>query len=171
MPGVLVYGKTTRALRDTLVPLGWLSRNGKNYCRVVHPTGAYSIVVASGDAFTGRADENPTTRSDKGPLTVRAVARNQASFAEVAEDPAEWIRAGVLPEFTWILLHYFDNGDGEIRAELALPAGMSHDGHVSEWRERIIIGSIPFTPNPAISDDGDDDEGDGDGEIVVERRA
>ena len=169
LAGYITYGKATRGLRDNLVPLGWLSRDSKNYCRVVHPTGAFAIVVAGGDAFTGRADENPTTRSNKGPLTLEAVAQNQRSFAELASDPTEWVRAGVNPQFTWFLLHYIDNAVGEIRAELSLPAAMSHDGHVSAWRERSILETIPFTPIPFVDEEDQDDEGDTD--INVERRA
>jgi hypothetical protein len=33
---------------------------------------------------------------------------------------------------------------GEIRLELSRPSDISKDGRISEWSERIILGSIPF---------------------------
>ncbi len=40
---------------------------------------------------------------------------------------------------TWFLLHYWDEDADEIRVELSLPAEMTPDGFVIQWRERIIL--------------------------------
>lgn len=45
---------------------------------------------------------------------------------------------------TWVLLHYTDYQLGEIRMELSRPTAIGSDDKISEWSERIILGSIPL---------------------------
>jgi hypothetical protein len=46
---------------------------------------------------------------------------------------------------TWLLLFFAD--EKELRAaELSLPVNMDCEGHVSTWRERIILPALPTDP-------------------------
>ena len=133
--GMVVWGKTTRKLRELLKPYEWRPENHDSYSTTVHPSGRWAIAVAAGDWRTGLEDETPETRSKKGAATKTAIAQNQMRFVQI--DPAfDDVESG---RDTWILLHYFDFQSGETRAELSLPQGMSTDEHVSAWRERIIL--------------------------------
>src|SRR5207249_4791227 len=47
---------------------------------------------------------------------------------------------------TWIMLIH--RAEGELRCELSLPVSVGDDGRVNQWRERILLRSIPFDPVP-----------------------
>ena len=148
--GIIAWGKTVRALRDSLVPQGWSAENRQNYALTVHPDGAWVIAVAAGNEQTGLSRGFPETRAPKGPLTSIAVSANnrQLSFAEVDEawDPTRQ---------TWLLLYYFDEDRDQVRIELSLPVGMNADRYVNKWRERIIL---PIEePDIQVAEDDDDD--------------
>ena len=53
-------------------------------------------------------------------------------------------QGGVDDNQTWVLLHHTDYQLGEIRMELSRPTAIGSDGKISEWSERIILGSIPL---------------------------
>ena len=136
------WGETVKALREQLAPTGWIRDDEKNYSRVIHPNGCLAIAVATGDEATGIASSIPTTSSPKGSSTADALRVNQSQA---------WL-PGMEPEAeknqptTWILLvHYAHN---EIRCELSLPVKLGRDGRISEWRERILLKSIPLDSEP-----------------------
>jgi hypothetical protein len=161
--GFLLWDKGMRGLRDGLVPSGWKPVTEDNYPTVQHPGGQWAISVSGGNAQTGRADANPSTRTDKGRATAMAIAQNQASF---------WnYRPELQPprKLTWLLLIHVDEVNDEVRAELSLPAGMDDDQRVSWWEERIILNSIPYGPSP-LRLRGDDDRDGGELDINVTRR-
>ncbi len=133
--GMVVWGKTTRKLRELLKPYEWRPENHESYSTTVHPSGRWAIAVAAGDWRTGLENETPETRSKKGAATKTAIAHNQMRFGQF--DPA-WDDAKSGKD-TWLLLHYFDFQSGETRAELSLPQGMSIAEHVSAWRKRLIL--------------------------------
>src|SRR5690606_38109111 len=98
--------------------------------------------VASGDETTGVWYLQPTNRSKKGRNTVEAVEANQQlQLFDLL--PIEQ-QGGVDDNQTWMLLHHTDYQLGEIRMELSRPTAIGSDGKVSEWSERIILGSIPL---------------------------
>ena len=133
--GMVVWGKTTRRLRELLKPHRWRPENQESYSTTVHPTGRWAVAVAAGDWRTGLEDETPETRSKKGTATKTAIVQNQLRFTQI--DPT-WDDV-VGGRDTWILLHYSNLQSGVTRAELSLPWGMSEAGHVSAWRERLIL--------------------------------
>lgn len=69
--GMIRYIKTVRFLREALVPVGWEYDDSKNYCRTIHPSGTFAIVVSSGDECTGRdiPGRMPSTKYPKGEAT------------------------------------------------------------------------------------------------------
>jgi hypothetical protein len=45
---------------------------------------------------------------------------------------------------TWLLLHYLDEANGEIRLELSLPAVMDDGDFIVDWSRRVILAPIPI---------------------------
>lgn len=171
LPGIIVWGKTIRHLRDRLVPAGWRSNNTMNYATVISPDGKTALGVAAGDERTGRKGLPPCTRSPKGPATRRALDRNQltlSDFADYFPKPTRRLVTG-LQRRTWLLLHYVDEDEGEIRLELSLPSEMDDHGRIVAWRERIVLEPIPRLPE-ALSGGGTGDERP-EVEVSIQRRA
>ena len=160
LAGTLLWGKTTRWLRDQLIPLGWNARSQRNLPVTVHPSGKWAITVVSGDEGTGIPRLTPATRYDRGPATRQVVSRNQLTFSAWSDGWAEQVAA--LAVQTWFLLHYRDEDADEVRVELSLPSEMTQDGSVIGWRERIILGMVgegqdlaPHVPYDSIDADAD----------------
>ena len=143
MAGVSVWAKATRFLRDQLVPKGWKLDNSRNYATTVNVAQNYLIAVAAGDSMTGLPDNTPRTRTEKGPATREAVSHNQSHFSDISTDFGP--RPTALTK-TWLLLHYLDEDQDEIRIELSQPAYMTDEGYVCDWLERIILSPVPLTP-------------------------
>lgn len=159
LAGYLMYARGTRGLRDRLAPDGWVPTNTRNLEAIASPDGELSIIVASGDAFTGIAGQTPSTRNDKGPLTREAVQGNQLHFTDYYGDSDFPRPTTIPPKQTWILLHYTDKEKDEIRLELSLPVEMSDAGYVHVWQERIVLSPVSFADVGNADDDDDDDDG------------
>jgi hypothetical protein len=170
LPGMLVWGKGIGHLRDLKRPDGWRAARHSNYETTVHPQGTHQIALASGTSQTG--DPNgppPRTRTPKGPATSRAVKRNR----QLSLDQGTNVFAGPGVESfaeqdraTYLLMHYYHIGAGEIRAELSRPEAMEGK-HISEWRERIIVPVLPFAEDVRLLDEDPIDEID----VDVRRKA
>ena len=163
--GILVWGKAIRYLRDDLVARGWKAENRRNYATVMSLERRIALAVSAGDAFTGLDGPPPCTRCAKGRATREALNVNQLTFADFA---------GYMPvprreatdhshRQTWVLLHYVDEQQDEMRFELSLPMDMDDQHHVTQGDERILLGSIPGLPD-ALRHWGDNDD---DGELDV----
>lgn len=151
MEGMTRWGRTTRFLREELVPDGWGYDNPRNLARTIHPSGEFALVVATGDEFTGVPDVPPSTKYRKGEATAAAVSQNLQlafdfpGFGDTGfGDPGD----GDHPLLTWFLLFYPD--EHEFRAEVSLPAGIA-DGRISSWAERIILPAFPREPEPLFA--------------------
>ncbi|MGS0687120.1 hypothetical protein ACVBEQ_18575 [Nakamurella sp. GG22] len=141
--GLLRWARTTRYLREELVPAGWSFDNPRNLARTIHPSGEFAIVVATGDDQTGRPDAVAAPRHPRGYATEQAVnANNQLTFdfglllqAARAEtgSPIGGIR-------TWLLL--FATDEEFFHVELSLPETYD-DGRITSWTERILLPPIP----------------------------
>jgi hypothetical protein len=163
LEGLTRWGRTSRYLREELVPQGWTFDNPRLVARTIHPSGTFAIVVSTGDELTGLAGLLPTTRYRKGDATVQAVAVNEQltfDFGDFNFSPGS-VAADARVLLTWILLFYSD--EDEFRVELSLPDGIE-DGRITSWAERIIVPPFPrdvaVMPDPY--DDGRDDH------VVVE---
>jgi len=151
--GMMFYARTTRHLRDELIPeQGWTRGNDRNYATVVSPDGNIQIAVAAGDSAVGNLELEPTTRTPKGTLTKEAVRRNQMSFSFMDAEGADAIPT----RRTWLLLHYLDENAGEIRLELSLPSVMDDADFIVDWSRRIVLTSIPVDRHP-LEDEEDHD--------------
>ena len=137
MPGLVMWGKATRRLREGLTVRGWTVDNHQNCPLTIHPKGKLAIMVVAGDNATGDPAREPASRYPRGPVTRTLVFRNQLFFAfyaaMVQDQPPP-------PRQTWMLLHYLAGDQlSDLRAELSLPAALTEEGDVVRWRERIIL--------------------------------
>lgn len=146
--GLLAYIHTVRALRDYLVPQGWVSCSTDNFALTVNPQTSIAVAVAGGDEDTGRSEGSPRTRNAKGQRTARVIANNQLDLfndttpaSAIDDEEADPVCQ------TWVLLYHAD--EREVRAELSLPIAMDDRGRVSGWRVRHILSAIPLDPTPA----------------------
>jgi len=136
--GMARYAATVRFLRMALVPRGWQHDNSGNFCRTVAPNGLFSIVTSSGDADTGEATGNPSTKYVKGEATTKAVSRNQ--FALDLGPEFELQSSSTMPDApTWFLLQRVEQD--AIHAELSLPRSSSA-GKITVWQERIVLDVV-----------------------------
>lgn len=172
LPGFLAWARSTRALRDKLVPQGWsAARSKRNYETIVDPKEGFAIAVAGGNAATGRRDMALSTRTEKGPATTEAIKENvQLSFAATNPEFGQRSPQGG-GRRTWLLLHYHDKEGEEIRVELSLPSAIS-EGYVTAWRERLILSPIPVTKPVDLADEEADEKADEEHvDIQIERKA
>lgn len=131
--GISAWGESVCALREQLLPLGWVRLNEENLPLVVSEKGDIAISVSTADEDTGRKDGNPCTRSAKGPKTAGVVIANQELlFPEMA------IPLDVKGRSTWLLLIHRDKAAREVRCELSKPISMTTEGKIDGWAERII---------------------------------
>jgi hypothetical protein len=157
--GLTRWARTTRFLREELIPRGWRFDNP----RTIHPSGEFAIVASTGDELTGLLDALPATKYLKGEATVRAVEINEQLALDFGDfDPSEGDDAGEI--LTWLLMYHAS--EDEFRAELSLPDAIV-DGRITSWAERIILPGFPRDEDrlagPAALADDDSDES-----VVVE---
>lgn len=162
LEGMTRWGRTSRFLREELIPLGWTYDNPRNLARTIHPSGEFAIVAATGDEMTGLAGQGrvPTTKYRKGDAIVAAVTLNE----QLAFDFGDSWEHELAPDelLTWILLFYVD--EHEFRAELSLPNHIE-DGLISSWAERVILPPFPRALEPLFETDRFEAR---DGDVVVE---
>lgn len=145
--GIIASGKITTAFRDRVVrqPLKWQRQKVDHQERTVSPDERVAVVVAGGDADTGKDPGNPTTVSQKGKATRQAIALNQYSFADI--DPSFSVVLMPTNDQVWMLLYFIDEEADEVRLELSLPAYMEDD-YVTGWTRRIILPSVSIDRDP-----------------------
>jgi hypothetical protein len=174
MEGLTRWGRTTRYLREELIPTGWRFDNPRNLARTIHPDGEFAIVATSGDEATGLIDLVPTTRYPKGYATVRAVETNEqlaldfddldlGPDADADADADEPIISNDM--LTWYMLFYKD--DEGFRVELSLPDGIV-DGRITSWVERIVLPTFPHDEDRSIDLTSQPQPVDQESDIVVE---
>jgi len=144
-PGQTAWARTTRGLREALVPRGWEPSEEANLPTIVSPDKTMAITVSSGDDGTGCLTRSPQTRNPKGTATLRAIFENhrQLRFGFIEDDE------GKLPRLTWVLL--VARVKGEVRCELSLPAAVGDGGRVTAWSERIILDPVALGVEAPVS--------------------
>jgi hypothetical protein len=138
--GIAAWMEAVAALREELMQEGWARSDERNYALVISPDGRTAINVATGDFGTGRPEANPSNKAPKGISTADAISINQIQLElplPVPQLPP--VRGGDGP-LTWFLLLH--RAPEEIRCELSVPSDMSPDGRITQWQERIILGTI-----------------------------
>ena len=148
------YNKTLRHLRDRLVPQGWVSINDM-LPSVDHPGRKISLTVGRGDEATGNPDPyaKPSTKYPRGMASMFAIANNgnlmfDLEFfreqRELATKLRELKKSRAAKELDtwWLLVHPV--GDS-VMCELSLPTGVGKNRKISDWKRRIIIGTIDLS--------------------------
>jgi hypothetical protein len=143
-PGFTAWANTVNALRELLYPDGWTRSENGNLPVTMDSAKRVSIIVATGDEYTGLPDLTPSTRSSKGPRTVNVVEgnSNQIPLFDFKSRPEVIDQSG--EKLTWILLFHRDKTSNEVRCELSCPVNINDEGQIDAWAERIILPSIPF---------------------------
>lgn len=162
MEGMTRWGKTSRFLREELVPRGWTYDNPRNLARTIHPSGEFAIVASTGDEMTGLTVPGclPSTRYRKGEAITRAVELNEQLAFDFGDGWTESLAPDALR--TWILLFHVD--EHEFRCELSLPSHIE-DGLITRWTERVILPPFPRALEPLFGADGGEEPGE---PVVVE---
>ena len=149
-PGLEMWGWTVASLREQLASSGWVAINFGNYSVTVHDSLPFAINVASGDEATGVPGSSPNTRSKKGVNTSDAVLANsqQDWLAELLPEKKQKAEPASREFTTWLLLHFIDSKQKEIRIELSLPTAIDDGGWVTRWENRIMLKPISFDGDP-----------------------
>jgi len=144
-PGISFWANVISALRELLHSDGWTRRDDGNLPLTIDAKKRVSIVVSTGDEYTGLPNLTPSTQSSKGPRTVNVVEINaqQIPLFDFKKHP-EIVKQGE-ERLTWILLFHRDKTSNEVRCELSCPVKMNEDGQIDAWAERIILPSILFS--------------------------
>jgi hypothetical protein len=144
-PGISAWANTVAALRELLHSEGWTRQDEGNLPVTVDPAKRVSILVSTGDEYTGLTDLTPSTQSSKGPRTVNVVEGNaqQIPLFDFKKARPE-IENQNTERLTWILLFHRDKASNEVRSELSCPVKINEDGQIDSWAERIILPAIPF---------------------------
>ena len=137
--GLTRWARTTRFLREELIPLGWRFDNPRNLSRTIHPSGEFAIVASTGDELTALLDALPATKYLKGEATVRAVEMNEQLALDFPDFDVSQ-RDGAREILTWFLLYHAS--DEEFRVELSWPNEIVA-GRITGWAERIILPAFP----------------------------
>ena len=159
LAGLTRWAKTSRFLREELIPDGWTYDNPRNLARTIHPSGEFAIVAATGDELTGLADVLPGTRYRKGDATIAAVEANEQLAFDFPDLDVTDSVAGTPAILTWVLLFHAD--EDEFRVELSLPDRIE-DGRITRWAERIILPPFPRDKDTLTVEDDQHDH------VVVE---
>ncbi|WP_409478691.1 hypothetical protein [Pseudobdellovibrio sp. HCB154] len=162
-PGFVGWSDTVKLLRDRLIPEKWTKHDTGGLPTVVHPKGMISIAVTTGDEGTGIETRELRSKYSKGSATAALVEVNhtQLGFDEEILGPRLFKKpSGTI--LTWYLV--IRRLADEIRFELSLPSGLSENGQVAEWKERILFAPITLDDD-AVKIDNTIEEVD---DIVVE---
>lgn len=158
-PGGYMYGEATAQFRrETVGVTGWEFDESGGQPRTFNHERRISVIVRSGDEFTGMdTGRDPRTKHTAGRETRAKVSVNQLvafdlGAVEAAEEAA--------PLHTWVLL--LGVVDGEVRAELSRPQDIDGAGHISAWTERVLLPATPLTGgfDRLEQEEHDDDQGD-----------
>jgi hypothetical protein len=167
--GYVTWSEASKTIRDLLVPEGWIAEDVDGQPRVRNERRKVALTVSGADEWTGRIgehDEQPRTRSKKGPVTLNAIKANSGwLFPELAADERERVQRQ-----TWFLLIFPDEENQETRSELSLPVAIDDADHICRWSKRILLPAIPWGDEPTRISQPTPDQGPLSGVDTVEVR-
>lgn len=144
-PGEFAYLEGVRSVRNLLCPRGWENKSDNNLELTESPEKGISIVVSSGNKYTGNERIFPSTKNKKGRQTKRKVCLNVEQLSLPGFEKEKKKKSAVK---TWIYLYYIDKS--EMRMELSLPIQLDKNSKITGWEKRIILQPIFFDPTPVI---------------------
>ncbi|HRJ51416.1 MAG TPA: hypothetical protein PLE99_01520 [Candidatus Thiothrix moscowensis] len=144
-PGTYAYFAIVRELRKALLPKGWEKGNLSGLETVFNPANNVSIIQAIGNRSTG-TPTSPSTKNTKGKKTREYIQSNKQFSISEFDNNFSIKNSGDILFQTWVLLHYFDRSQQEIRFELSLPTKFeSYDNgriRASEWEIRLVFNPV-----------------------------
>jgi hypothetical protein len=152
--GSYAYYEAVRCIRTLLCPKGWKKKIQNGLEITTLPEKQISIIVSSGNKYTGNRRIEPSTKNRKGRQTQKIVLSNTEQlflFPELNQSTRESDSGA-----TWIFLYHIDIKNSEMRMELSLPIELHKDTlRVHKWEKRIILPNIGFdtfdlTPKPEV---------------------
>ncbi len=152
LQGLLRWARTTRYLREQLIPSGWSFDNPQNLARTIHPSGEFAVVIATGDEQTGRPGATAGPRHPRGHATEQAVTANSQltfDFGSLLHVTRTGAAAGLNPLRTWLLL--FTRDQNTFHVELSMPETYD-DGRITAWTERILLPPIALRSSETSTD-------------------
>ncbi len=169
--GLRIYHEVNGELRTALLIRGWALKDDENIPRIIRADGSVVLTAVSGNEITGLYRPGVQTRYPRGEAGIRLVRLNgQFALTEMLppDDPE---RVGVVtPTFqTWFLL-YNRVGD-TLRSELSLAHGISDDGNLLVWAERLILPEFGLYDGDGASGAGPAPAPTPDVDVPVTRRA
>lgn len=138
--GLKIYHEINGELRAEFALRAWSFNDDDNIPRAIRPDDQVILTALSGNSRTGLYGENAQTRRPRGQAGIRIVHTNaQLSLIDLLDedDRERFADSVVLPAHTWFLL-YCRGGD-VIRSELSLAHGVTDDGGLLVWAERLIL--------------------------------
>jgi hypothetical protein len=148
--GVTRWGRAAEAFREQLCERGWTPDDALNIARSISPDGESCVVVTTGSKGTGLDGGEPSTKYPKGAGTVASVEQNLMFDFDAADLARLGMARTASPTMrTWLLLFLAEGN--KIYAELSLPDGISDEGFICSWRERIIVPVIELGPATFVS--------------------
>ena len=154
-PGTAAWAATVRTLRVELASKGW-KRVEEGVSLVKNEAGDVALLVAIGDGGTGYPTKAVSTKRSRGPKTSEQVQINRGQLQLFPLESSTAALDMSEGRHVWMLLYRRDIAAREVRCELSLPISMGDDARPDEWRERIILASIPFDDDvdyPVVDDD------------------
>lgn len=141
------YRMRVRTLRDELVPHGWKKATQFGVELVCSPDGSCTVITRGGDGGVG--DDKMFSQPDPQPKRKLGDGARGAIAASLALNP-DWLNVDADDQTRtsdmWMLLVHRDKD--RVRSELSLPTGVTPEGDVLGWRERIILPEIDLSNEP-----------------------
>lgn len=144
-PGSYAYFAAVRSTRDILCLQGWSVYRQSNLELIRHEKKDISLLVSSGDKYTGDKDVEPSTKNPKGTQTIKIVVQNSQCLYLFPEMNEPFLRK---PESspTWFLLYHIDPFKEKMHMELSLPTSFDkQELKVYGWRQRLLLPDIDFS--------------------------
>lgn len=132
-PGVRMQSETTSSLRIGLRPHGWQREVETGVDLAVERNRAVALVVTACDSTAADDRYSPQVRYERGEVIQLLVNGRPATLFGPAEPPKREL---------WMLLHYLS--PAVLRLELSRPTGVSENGLITAWHERIMLAETAF---------------------------
>ncbi|MGV8804660.1 MAG: hypothetical protein ACWA6Y_06835 [Polaromonas sp.] len=143
--GLKQWLETVQTLRGLLSAKKWRIHDERNCPFISSIDGRISIVVMTGDSETGRQGRvDPTNQAEKG-IVVEGFVHSNRQLELFNQDAFKLAKSKQNETQVWAFLYHYDKKLKEVRYELSYPTGFNKK-KISEWGERLILGSIPNNP-------------------------
>lgn len=152
-PGYKSWAAAVGTLGELLVPTGWIKEETRGLPRVVNPRNGIAIAVVHGDEGVGLLNGHPKSKQPRGEQSISLIEINQLQLT-LPFPGLQPPTPAVHEQLTYWLLIFSDTET--VRAELSLAVGLSEDGRLAVWEERILVEIPDFYLEPFRKNDDDE---------------